>query len=127
MKNIYNLDIEEMEDYFISNNSKKFHADQLFNWLYEKRINSYNEVTNIKKEMLDKLSQEYSIKKLEIVKVERDLDVNKYLFKLNDFEHIEAVLMRHDYGNSVCISSQVGCNMGCKFCESGRRKKVRNL
>ena len=77
-----------MEDYFISNNSKKFHADQLFNWLYEKRINSYDEVTNIKKEMLDKLSQEYSIKKLEIVKVERDLDVNKYLFKLNDFEHI---------------------------------------
>ena len=127
MKNIYNLDIEEMEDYFISNNSKKFHADQLFNWLYEKRINSYDEVTNIKKEMLDKLSQEYSIKKLEIVKVERDLDVNKYLFKLNDFEHIEAVLMRHDYGNSICVSSQVGCNMGCRFCESGRRKKVRNL
>lgn len=127
MKSIYNLDIEEMEAYFISNNSKKFHADQLFNWLYEKRINSYNEVTNIKKEMLDKLSQEYSIKKLEIVKVERDLDVNKYLFKLNDFEHIEAVLMRHDYGNSICVSSQVGCNMGCRFCESGRRKKVRNL
>ena len=127
MKNIYNLDIEEMEAYFISNDSKKFHADQLFNWLYEKLINSYNEVTNIKKEMLDKLSQEYSIKKLEIVKVERDLDVNKYLFKLNDFEHIEAVLMRHDYGNSICVSSQVGCNMGCRFCESGRLKKVRNL
>ena len=58
--------------------------------------------------------------------VERDTDVNKYLFKLND-EHVEAVLMNHDYGNSFCISSQVGCNMGCAFCESGRLKKVRDL
>ena len=70
---------------------------------------------------------DFSIEKLEVVRVEKDTDVNKYLFKLNDGEHIEAVLMRHDYGNSICISSQVGCNMGCKFCESGRRKKVRNL
>ena len=64
---------------------------------------------------------------LKIVEVQKDVDVCKYLFELSDKEHIEAVLMRHDYGNSICISSQVGCNMGCKFCESGRRKKVRNL
>jgi 23S rRNA (adenine2503-C2)-methyltransferase len=64
---------------------------------------------------------------LKIVDVQEDEDVNKYLFELSDGEHIEAVLMRHDYGNSVCVSSQVGCNMGCRFCESGRRKKVRNL
>ncbi len=69
----------------------------------------------------------YSIEKLKIVRVERDVDVSKYLFELADGEHIEAVLMRHDYGNSVCVSSEVGCNMGCRFCESGRRKKVRNL
>ena len=125
--NIYGLTIEEMEDYFISLGSKKFHADQLFSWLYEKRVNDYSEITNIKKELLEQVKNDYSIDKLKIVNIEKDVDVCKYLFELYDGEHIEAVLMRHDYGNSICVSSQVGCNMGCKFCESGRRKKVRNL
>ena len=125
--NIYNLTIEEMEEYFLSLGSKKFHAKQLFSWLYEKRIESYDEITDIKKELIEKISGEYSIDRLRIVDIQEDVDVNKYLFELSDGEHIEAVLMRHDYGNSICVSSQVGCNMGCKFCESGRRKKVRNL
>ena len=125
--NIYNLTREELEEYFISHDSKKFHANQLFSWLYEKRISSIFEVTDIKKEMLEQLSLDFSFSKLDLVQVERDIDVCKYLFELSDGEHIEAVLMKHDYGISVCISSQVGCNMGCKFCESGRRKKVRNL
>ena len=127
MKNIYGLTLKDMEDYFISIGSKKFHADQLFSWLYEKRIESYDEVTNIKKELIEELKNNYSISRLNIVDVQEDVDVCKYLFELSDKEHIEAVLMKHDYGNSICISSQVGCNMGCKFCESGRRKKVRNL
>lgn len=127
MKNIYDLTYEEMEEYFLNIGSKKFHAMQLFTWLYEKRVESYSKVTNIKKELLDNISMDYSIDRLKIVSIEEDVDVSKYLFELYDGEHIEAVLMRHDYGNSVCISSQVGCNMGCKFCESGRRKKVRNL
>ena len=125
--NIYNLTRDEMEQYFLKIGSKKFHADQLFSWLYEKRISSISDITNIKKEILQQLSSDYSFSKLKLVQVERDVDVCKYLFELDDGEHIEAVLMMHDYGNSVCISSQVGCNMGCKFCESGRRKKVRNL
>ena len=127
MKNIYNLDIDEIEDYFLSIGDKKFHADQLFSWLYEKKVSSWDKMTNIKKETLMKLKENFSINKLEIVKIEKDIDVEKYLFKLQDNEHIEAVLMKHDYGNSICVSSQVGCNMGCRFCESGRRKKVRNL
>lgn len=127
MNNIYNLTKEDMEQYFIKINSKKFHADQLFSWCYEKKIKNFDEVTNIKKEILEKIKEEFSIDRLKIVNIEKDKDVNKYLFELIDGEHIEAVLMRHDYGNSICISSQVGCNMGCKFCESGRRKKVRNL
>ena len=127
MNNIYGLTLEEIEEYFLSKNSKKFHALQLFSWLYEKRIESYDEVTNIKKEMLDEIRNDFSIDRLKIVDVQEDIDVCKYLFELYDGEHIEAVLMRHDYGNSICVSSQVGCNMGCKFCESGRRKKVRNL
>lgn len=127
MKNVYGLTIEEMEEYFLSIGSKKFHAGQLFSWLYEKRIESYEEVTNIKKEVLEAVSHDYSIARLKIVDVQEDVDVCKYLFELSDGEHIEAVLMKHDYGNSICVSSQVGCNMGCRFCESGRRKKVRNL
>ena len=127
MKNIYGLSLDDLEDYFLSIGSKKFHALQLFSWLYDKRIDSYDEITNIKKEIIDFISKEYSIDKLKIVDIQEDVDVNKYLFELNDGEHIEAVLMRHDYGNSICVSSQVGCNMGCKFCESGRRKRVRNL
>ena len=127
MNSIYDLTLEDMEKFFLDNNSKKFHALQLFSWLYEKRVNSYDEITNISHEMIDKIKNNYSIERLKIVDIQEDTDVCKYLFELFDGEHIEAVLMRHDYGNSICVSSQVGCNMGCKFCESGRRKRVRNL
>ena len=127
MKNIYGCTLKDLEDFFFSIFSKKFHALQLFSWLYDKRITSFSEITDMKKEDLKKLEEEYSIDFLRIVDVQKDKDVCKYLFELFDGEHIEAVLMKHDYGNSICISSQVGCNMGCQFCESGRRKKVRNL
>ncbi|MEG0977610.1 MAG: radical SAM protein, partial [Bacilli bacterium] len=69
----------------------------------------------------------YTLGSIDILEVEKDTDVAKFLFKLNDGQKIEAVYMNHDYGNSLCISTQVGCNMGCAFCESGRLKKVRNL
>ena len=126
---IYDLTIEDLIEYFINNNDKKFYATELFSWLYnkDKRITSFDDATNIKKEVRDRLKKDFVISDISIVTVEKAKDVRKYLFKLNDKEHIEAVLMYHDYGNSLCISSQVGCNMGCKFCESGRRKKVRNL
>ncbi len=127
MSNIYGFTLEKLEEFFIENGSKKFHALQLFNWLYEKRVEDFDSMSNISNDMKEKLKEYFSINKLEIVDVQEDVDVCKYLFKLSDGEHIEAVLMRHDYGNSICVSSQVGCNMGCKFCESGRRKKVRNL
>ena len=127
MKNIYGFTLEELENYFVEIGSKKFHGKQLFSWLYEKRIESLDSVTDIKKEVLEILRNNLSLDRLKIVDVQKDVDVNKYLFELSDGEHIEAVLMRHDYGNSICVSSQVGCNMGCRFCESGRRKKVRNL
>lgn len=127
MKSIYDLTKTDLEEYFLSIGSKKFHADQLFDWLYIKRIKSLDEVTNIKKEILEEIKSNFKLNDLRIVNIEKDKDVNKYLFELSDKEHIEAVVMFHDYGTSICISSQVGCNMGCKFCESGRRKKVRNL
>lgn len=127
MESIYNKTLEDLEEYFLGKGEKKFKAMQIFEWLYQKRVKSYEEITNMKKDLLKEVKKDFSIDALEIVSIERDKDVNKYLFKLKDGEHIEAVLMNHDYGNSLCVSSQVGCNMGCKFCESGRRKKVRNL
>ena len=127
MNNIYNLSLTDLEDYFISINEKKFKGQQVFDWLYRKKVKSFDEMTNLKKEVIDKLKEDFTLKTVSITKVERDVDVNKYLFKLKDDEKVEAVLMDHLYGNSLCVSTQVGCNMGCRFCESGRLKKIRNL
>ena len=127
MNNIYNLTLKDLEEYFLSIGEKKFKGQQVFDWLYRKKVSSFDEMTNLKKELIEKLKNNFTFKTVSITKVERDVDVNKYLFKLNDNEKVEAVLMNHLYGNSLCISTQVGCNMGCKFCESGRLKKIRNL
>ena len=127
MKNIYDLTIEELEQYFISIDEKKFKAIQLYTWLYDKKIKEFEEITDIKKSIIEKLKNDFVIGNIKKIKVEKDIEVNKYLFSLCDNTLVESVLMRHDYGNSICVSSQVGCNMGCKFCESGRLKKVRDL
>jgi len=127
VKNIFGITQEQLEKYFLSINEKKFKAIQVYEWLYQKRVSSFNEMTNIKKEIINKLNEDFNLKRLEIIAKKEDKDVKKYLFNLNDNNKIEAVLMYHDYGLSLCISSQVGCNMGCRFCESGRLKKIRNL
>lgn len=127
MKNIYGMTLEKLENYFIENNEKKFKAIQIFEWLYKKRIDDFFLMTNIKKELQTKLNNEFTNKKIKIIDKKEDKDVVKFLFELEDKNKIEAVLMNHNYGNSLCISTQVGCNMGCKFCESGRLKKIRNL
>lgn len=127
MKSIYDLTIEELEEYFLSIGEKKFKATQLFTWLYNKRITSFSDMTDMKKTVISRLEEDFCFDNIKLVKVERDIEVNKYLFELSDGALIESVLMRHDYGTSICVSSQVGCNMGCRFCESGRLKKVRNL
>ena len=127
MKNIYDYSLVDLENYFIDKGDKKFKGQQVFDWLYRKRVLSFDDMTNLKKEVIDSLKEEFVIRTLKIATVERDVDVNKYLFELEDGEKVEAVLMSHLYGNSLCISTQVGCNMGCKFCESGRLKKIRDL
>lgn len=127
MENIYDKTVPELEEYFLSMGEKKFKAIQIYEWLYQKRVSSFDEMTNLKKELIQKLKQDFTFEPLKLLKREVDIEVEKYLFALVDGERVESVLMRHDYGNSICVSSQVGCNMGCKFCESGRLKKVRNL
>ena len=125
--NIYDYRLSELKEYFKEKNEKEFKAIQIYEWLYKKRIKTFDEMSNIKKETIELLKQNFKIERLEIITKQTSTDVCKYLFKLNDNNKIEAVLMKHDYGNSLCVSTQVGCNMGCAFCESGRLKKVRNL
>ncbi len=127
MKNIYDYTIEALEEYFVSKNDKKFKATQIFDWVYKKRINNFDDMRNVSKQTIELLKEEFYFSDILLLEEQHAKDVAKFLFKLEDDNKIEAVLMKHDYGNSLCISTQVGCNMGCTFCESGRLKKVRNL
>ena len=127
MKSIYSIKREDLEEYFVSKGDKKFRATQVFEWLYRKKAKSFEEMTNLNKKTIEMLNSEFYFDTLKLVKKQEDNLVKKYLFELNDGNRIESVLMYHDYGISICISSQIGCNMGCVFCESGRLKKVRNL
>jgi len=125
--NIYGQTLEKLENYFENIGEKKFKATQVYDWLYKKKVSSFDEMTNIKKDVIVKLKEDFKIDKPQIIAKQTGRDVYKYLFELADGNKVEAVLMIHDYGISLCVSTQVGCNMGCIFCESGRLKKVRNL
>ena len=127
MANIYSYTRSDLVDYFISIGEKKFKADIVFDWLYKKRITDFSLMSNLNKNVISKLNEDMTINSINIIKKDIGTDVAKYLFELSDKEKIEAVVMYHDYGTSLCISTQVGCNMGCAFCESGRLKKRRNL
>ena len=127
MKSIFSITRNKLEEYFVSIGEKKFKATQVFEWIYRKDARAFEDMTNLKKETIDKLNEEFIFNELKIVKKEEDELVKKYLFELSDGNKIESVLMVHDYGLSICISSQIGCNMGCAFCQSGRLKKIRNL
>ena len=127
MRSIYGISLKDLEEFFVDNGYKKFKAKQVYDWLYNKRVKSFNEMHNVSKSVIELLEENFCFNDLEILAKNEDVDVKKYLFGLYDNNKVEAVLMYHDYGNSLCISTQVGCNMGCAFCESGRLKKVRNL
>jgi len=125
--NIYDYTLEELESFLIENGFKKFNATQIIDWMYDKKEFDFNKMTNLSKNLISFLNDKMFIKTPEVIKVEKSPLANKYLLKLEDDNKIECVLMNHDYGYSLCVSSQVGCNMGCSFCESGRLKKVRDL
>ena len=127
MKNIFGVTYNDLETYFINNGDKKFRATQLYDFLYKKRVYDLNVMNNIPNTTKEKLKTDFDFSFIKTLKKQEDEDVKKYLFELKDGNRIESVLMFHDYGTSLCVSSQVGCNMGCAFCESGRLKKVRNL
>ena len=127
LRNIYDLTRKEFEDYFVSIGDKKFRSVQLYEFLYKKRINNTSEMNNIGNNIKERLNKDFSFYMIKLIVKQEDNLVKKYLFELIDGERIESVVMFHDYGISVCVSSQVGCNMSCAFCESGRLKKRRNL
>ena len=125
--NFYDFTQEELESYLIENGFKKYNATQIIEWVYEKKITDFNLMTNLSKKLISFCNENIKFEELSVVKVEKGNLANKYLLELSDHNKIECVLMNHDYGYSLCVSSQVGCNMGCSFCESGRLKKVRDL
>lgn len=128
MESIYGFTEQMLKDYMINMGEKPFRSSQIIEWLYRKRIKSFDEMTNIKKDFITKLNNDFKLDTLECVTHQKSADgTQKFLFRLSDGNLIETVLMCHDYGYSVCVTTQVGCNMGCVFCASGMKKKLRNL
>lgn len=128
MKSIYNLSLSELQQYFIEKGDKPYRAIQIFEWLYRFGVRSFKEMTNQKKTIIEMLEDEFSLDLLKLKEQQISSDgTMKFLFELSDGNLIETVLMNHVYGNSLCVTTQVGCNMGCFFCASGMHKKVRNL
>ena len=126
--NIYDYSREALEELLISLGEKKFRATQIYEALYKEGKKSFDEITTLSKASKEFLKTKFDFSDLEIkeIKVSSD-ETTKFLFSLSDKNLIETVLMPHDYGYSVCVTTQVGCNMGCKFCASGELKKIRNL
>ncbi|MFD1735767.1 23S rRNA (adenine(2503)-C(2))-methyltransferase RlmN [Bacillus salitolerans] len=125
---IYSLRLEELESWLKENGEPKFRSTQIFSWLYEKRVSAFEEMTNIPKALQEKLTEQFSITTLKtLIKQESKDGTIKFLFELHDGYSIETVLMRHEYGNSVCVTTQVGCRIGCTFCASTLGGLKRNL
>ena len=129
MKDLKSLNLEQLTEELLNIGEKKFRAKQIYSWIHEKLVDSFDEMTNLSKDLREKLKANYTLNSLEAVAVQTSkIDgTQKYLFRLQDGHVVESVLMRYHHGNSVCISSQVGCLMGCRFCASTIGGKVRDL
>lgn len=128
MQSIYSWTLKELENIVINLGFKKYNGEQILRWLYQSRVESFEEMSNISKELKKTLSENFTISLPKIVKKQISSDgTMKLLLELEDGNHVETVLMRYNYGNAVCVSSQVGCNMGCSFCASGLLRKIRDL
>ncbi len=126
---IKSLDMEHLTSYMVSIGEKPFRAKQLYEWMHQKLAPDFNEMTNLPNSLKDKLVHLTEFTCLSVVeeKISKIDETRKYLFALSDGNVIESVLMKYKHGNSVCISSQVGCRMGCRFCASTLDGLERNL
>lgn len=118
-KSLYSLRLDELTEWLRDQKEPAYRAEQIYDWLYKKRVTEFATMTNLSKDLREKLDKHFTITTLEtIVKQESQDGTIKFLFELHDGHSIETVLMRHDYGNSVCVTTQVGCRIGCTFCAS---------
>lgn len=118
-ESIYSLQPHQLEEWLKENGEKPFRAAQIFDWLYNKRVKTFEEMSNLSKGLREKLTANFALSTLStIIKQESKDGTIKFLFQLQDGYSIETVLMRHEYGNSVCVTTQVGCRIGCTFCAS---------
>jgi len=126
---IMSLNLEELEKEILDMGEKKFRALQIFGWLHVKKVKSFDEMSNLSIQFRKMLNENFCIKGLFVEKRLDSLLDNtvKYLYRLDDGNFVEAVLMEYHHGTSLCVSTQVGCKMGCRFCASGIAGFVRNL
>ncbi|GAA0307590.1 23S rRNA (adenine2503-C2)-methyltransferase [Gracilibacillus halotolerans] len=125
---IYSLTFDQLVEWVVNNKQKKFRAKQIWNWLYKQRVTSFDDMLNVNNECLQLLRDEYTMQSMEEeIRQESKDGTIKFLFKLEDGNLIETVLMKFSYGYSVCVTTQVGCNIGCSFCASGLLRKSRDL
>ncbi len=126
--NIKSLDYKEIQEYIVSIGQKAFRGRQIYKWLHERLAESFHEMTDLPEELRKRLDEDCSLEGCRIEKVQVSKDgTKKYLMLLSDGNHVESVLMKYKHGNSVCISTQVGCRMGCRFCASTVGGLVRSL
>ncbi len=128
MINLRDLELKELETLIKSMGQPAFRAKQVFSWIY-KGVTDFDQMTNVPKALRDKLAEQTYIGRLKILKVQKSKadGTRKYLYQLEDGNTIESVFMKYKYGNSICVSSQAGCRMGCRFCASTRNGLDRNL
>ena len=128
MKSLYDFNYEQIQEFALEQGWKKFRGHQIFQWLYRKRVQNIDDMSDLSKETREVLKENFIINPCKIVTKQVSSDGTvKYLFELEDGAYVESVLMIYDYGKSICVTSQVGCNMGCDFCASGLLKKRRDL
>lgn len=128
MKNIKDYNFEQLKQEMIQIGEKPFRAEQIFKWIYQEKVKTFDEMTNISLELRKKLKENYTLCNYNILKKQESKDGTiKYLFDVLDGNAIETVLMRYHHGNSICVSSQIGCKMGCKFCASTGIQFIRSL
>lgn len=128
MTNLFSYSLPKLEDLMLFIGQKKYRATQIFKWIYEKRVTNFDEMSDVSLSFREFLKDNYTLDKPKIFKKQVSSDGTiKLLLELKDGNKIETVLMRYNYGNVACVSSEVGCNMGCCFCASGLLKKKREL
>lgn len=128
MKNIKDYNLENLKEQIINLGEKGYRAEQIFKWIYIDRVNSFDDMVNLPKTLREKLKENYTLANFNILKKQESADgTKKYLLDVLDGNAIESVLMKYHHGNTICVSSQIGCKMGCKFCASTGIKFIRNL